>query len=163
MSAILKEAINEKHSSFIRIPKGNYIEDNEIKIPNHFIFENDSPLLVISHGKMISNAISAFKISQNFSLYAMDRIKPLESKVLFQLFEGYKNIVVLEDNFRSGLYNSICQWAIEESSLNRNIVSISPNEFYDDVLGDTEYLEEKHGLSPSKINKKINQLLSKRS
>ena len=93
----------------------------------------------------------------------MDRIKPLESKVLFQLFEGYKNIVVLEDNFRSGLYNSICQWAIEESSLNRNIVSISPNEFYDDVLGDTEYLEEKHGLSPSKINKKINQLLSKRS
>ena len=29
-----------------------------------------------------------------------------------------------------------------------------------DILGETEYLEEKHSLSPSKIEKKINQLLS---
>ena len=42
----------------------------------------------------------------------------------------------------------------------RNIVSIAPEEFYDDIVGDTEYLEEKYSLSPSKIEKKINQLLS---
>ena len=160
MSAILKEVLREKHASFIRIPKGNYIEDDEITSPNHFIFEIDSPLLVISHGKMVGNAISAYKKSPNFALYAMDRIKPLDSKLLYQLFENFKDIVVLEDNFRSGLYNSICQWSIEESAPHRNIVSIAPEEFYDDIVGNTEYLEEKHGLSPSRIEKKINQLLS---
>ena len=160
MSVILKEVLEEKHSSFIRIPKGNLIEKDKIKSPNHFIFEIDSPLLVISHGKMVSNAVLAYKKSPNFSLYAMDRIKPLDPKVLSQLFESFRNIVVLEDNFRSGLYNSICQWSIEESAAHKNIVSIAPEEFYDDILGDTEYLEEKHGLSPSKIEKKINELLS---
>ena len=39
-------------------------------------------------------------------------------------------IVVIEDNFRSGLYNSLCQWAIENNIQNRQIISIAPEETY---------------------------------
>ena len=90
----------------------------------------------------------------------MDRIKPLDDKVLIELFNRYDKIVVIEDNFRSGLYNSLCQWAIEHNIQNRRIISIAPEEAYDDILGSSDYLEDKHGLTPNKIVEKINQIIS---
>ena len=109
---------------------------------------------------MVGNAALAYELSPIFSLYAMDRIKPLNDKVLFELFNKYKKIVVIEDNFRSGLYNSLCQWVIENNIQNRQIISIAPEEAYDDIVGSSDYLEDKHGLAPDKIIAKINQITS---
>ena len=151
MNVIIKEALDAKHASFIRISKGGYTENNEIDSPNHFIHEIESQVLVISHGKMVSNASTAYEQLPVFSLYAMDRIKPLDSKILMDLFLRFETIVVIEDNFRSGLYNSLCQWVIEKEAPHRKLISISPEEAYDDILGDSDYLEDKHGLTPEKI------------
>jgi transketolase len=155
MSIVFKEALNAKLASFIRIPKGSITETTEVISPNHFILENDSTVLVISHGKMVSNSISAFDVSPTFSLYAMDRIKPLDESILKDLFGRFEVFIVIEDNFSSGLYNSICQWLIENDVYKRKVISFSPKESYDDIMGDTDYLEEKHGLSPNHIAKRI--------
>ena len=155
MSIILKEALEAKHASFIRISKGTYTEEIELNSPNHFIYDTESPVLVISHGKMISNSVSAFNRAPVFSLYAMDRIKPLDDEILNNLFDRFETIIVIEDNFRSGLYNSLCQWAVETEASRRKIISIAPKDSYDDVLGDSDYLEDRHGLSPAKIVAKV--------
>ena len=155
MSIILKETLSAKHASFIRISKGDYTENRKISSPNHFIHEIESQVLVISHGKMIGNAAAAFEKLPAFSLYAMDQIKPLDDIVLLNLFKRFETIVVLEDNFRSGLFNSICQWSIEKSAPHKNILSFSPEEMYDDILGDSDYLENKHGLTSEKIVKRL--------
>jgi transketolase len=160
MSVILKEAIAAKHASFIRISKGDLKENGTITSPNHYIYEVQTPVLVISHGKMVGNAASAHKLSPVFSLYSMDRIKPLDDKVLIELFNRFEKIVVIEDNFRSGLYNSLCQWAIEHNIQNRQIISIAPEEAYDDIVGSSNFLEDKHGLSPNKIGARLNQIIS---
>ena len=70
MSVIFREALSAKHASFIRISKGSHVENNEIISPNHFIYETESPVLIISHGKMVSNATVAYEKSPVFSLYA---------------------------------------------------------------------------------------------
>ena len=158
MSIIFKEALNSNMASFMRIPKGSLTETSEVISPNHFILENNSPVLVISHGKMVKNSIAAYEILPTFSLYSMDRIKPLDDSTLKELFEKFEVFIVIEDNFNSGLYNSICQWLIENDVTNRKIISISPEEMYDDILGDTNYLENKHGLSPRKIIDRINKI-----
>jgi len=158
MTTIFKEAISAKHASFIRISKGNLTEENKITKPNHFIKEIESSLLIISHGKMVKNSFDAFEILPIFSLYAMDRIKPLDDKVLMDLFERFVTIIVVEDNFRSGLFNSICQWAVEKMAPHRKVISISPEEAYDDVLGNSDYLENLHGLTPNKITEKISKI-----
>ena len=157
MGVIFQEALEAKHASFIRVSKSDLEESIEIKSPNHFIKDIDTDVLVISHGKMISNALKAFEINPIFSLFAMDRIKPLNGDKLLRLFKRFTKIFVLEDNFRSGLYNSICQWSIEYSSPHKNILSISPEESYDDILGNSDYLENLHGLSPKKILKRIEE------
>ena len=108
MAAILKEALDAKHSSFIRISKSGIDEKFDVTSPNHFIVrQSNSPVLVIAHGKMVKNSMEAHEITPIFSLFAMDRIKPLDDELLFSLFEQFKYIVVVEDNFRSGLFNSL--------------------------------------------------------
>ena len=152
---ILDEAMSSKEASYIRITKGGIEEEINVDSPNHMIYESETPTLVISHGKMIGNAIEAHKISPIFSIFAMDCIKPLDHSLLNDLFKRFETIVVVEDNFRSGLFNSLCQWAVEEKACHTNIFSISPNESYDEVMGDSQFLEDTHGLSVSKINERI--------
>jgi transketolase C-terminal domain/subunit len=99
---------------------------------------------------MVKNSFDAFEILPIFSLYAMDRIKRLDDKVLMDLFERFVTIIVVKDNFRSGLFNAICQWAVEKMAPHRKVISISPEEAYDDVLGNSDYLESLHGLTLTK-------------
>lgn len=152
---ILSEVMESKEASYIRITKGGIDEPSDVENPNHFIHEGGSDVLVISHGKMVGKAMAAHEIDSSFSVFAMDRIKPLDNSLLHDLFSRFGSVVVIEDNFRSGLYNSICQWSIEDRSCHNNILSISPEESYSSVVGDPEYLEEINGLSISSILESI--------
>jgi len=160
MSTIFREALNSPYASFIRISKHGIDEKIKLENANHFVGKMDHPTLVISHGKMVGNAIDAYSQLPNFSIFAMDKIKPLDDSLLVSLFLKYKTIIVIEDNFRSGLFNSICQWAIEKKASHTNIFSISPNESYDEIMGDSEFLEDKHGLSVYKINERIKDIIN---
>ena len=160
LSLITKEVFNNKNASFIRISKHGMVETIKFNDPNHYIYETNLPTLVISHGKMVGNAKDAFDQLPQFSIFAMDRIKPLDDTLLVSLFEKFETIIVIEDNFRSGLFNSLCQWAVEEKACHTNIFSISPNESYDEVMGDSQFLEDTHGLSVSKINERIVNIIN---
>ncbi|MBC8226495.1 MAG: hypothetical protein H8E74_05060 [Gammaproteobacteria bacterium] len=155
LTLIVKEAMAYKGPSYIRITKGGIEEERNIDSPNHFLVKSDSSMLVISHGKMTENALHAHSISPIFSIFAMDRIKPLQNEVLDNLFKSYETIIVIEDNFSSGLYNSICQWSIEERSEHHNIISFSVDHKYDSTIGDSLYLDHKEDLSPKKISERI--------
>ena len=160
LSLITKEVFNNKNASFIRISKHGMVETIKFNDPNHYIYEMNLSTLVISHGKMVGNAKDAFDQLPQFSIFAMDRIKPLDDTLLVSLFEKFETIIVIEDNFRSGLFNSLCQWAVEEKACHTNIFSISPNESYDEVMGDSQFLEDTHGLSVSKINERIVNIIN---
>ncbi|SVC50181.1 uncharacterized protein METZ01_LOCUS303035, partial [marine metagenome] len=111
-------------------------------------------------GKMVGRALDAYDQLPMFSIFAMDKIKPLDDTLLVSLFLKFETIIVIEDNFRSGLYNSLCQWAVEKKASHKNIFSISPNESYDEVMGDSEFLEDMHGLSVGKINERITNIIN---
>ena len=160
MSIITKEALNNKNASFIRISKHGIDEISEVESPNHYICEMNLPTLVISHGKMVGNALDAYDQLPMFSIFAMDKIKPLDDTLIVGLFSKFDTIIVIEDNFSSGLYNSLCQWAVEKKACHKNIFSISPNESYDEVMGDSEFLEDMHGLSVGKINERVTNIIN---
>lgn len=155
MTAVLSEALLSTQASFIRLSKGAYLEEVSVVNANHFIYESNTEILVISHGKMVKHCAEAFQISLDFSLFAMDRIKPLDDAKLKELFGRYGKIIVVEDNFNSGLFNSICQWLVENQLSNQQIYSISPMEGYEERAGDAKYLEDKNDLSPKKIAERI--------
>ncbi len=152
IETVFEEAMQSDEASFIRFTKSDFSEGAPVAHINRFIVKNDSPMLVISHGKMVQNSMKAAALSPIFSLFALDRIKPLDEKTLHQLFGAYRHIIVIEDNFKSGLYNSICQYAAENNFTHTPLYSISPEEKYRGEIGDTAYLEDINGLSPEKIN-----------
>ncbi len=151
---ILEEALYTTDASYIRISKESFEEDHEIITPNHYIHDIGKSPLIISHGRMVKT-LSAIVGNSEYSLFAMDKIKPLESELLRSIFKKHEKILVVEDNFNSGLFNSICQWVIENKE-HTNIISISPKESYDKYLGDSIFLETKHGLSKKSLIKIIN-------
>ena len=107
---------------------------------------------------MISNSYEAAKISGKVSVFAMDQIKPIDKNMLQTLTTEYKIIIVVEDNFNSGLYNSVCQFVVESHTHDLDVYSISPDESYGNYVGDTAYLDDLYGLTPDKINKFIEKI-----
>jgi len=158
---IFEEVMKSPGPSYIRITKSNLTEGKSIDSPNRFILKNEqSDILVISHGKMVKNSMEAQKLIPKFSIYAMDRIKPIDEQELDNLFKKYKKIIVIEDNFRSGLYNTIAQFSAENRLHSVDLYSISPVESFGTRIGDSTYLEDKHGLSSEKISSFIDKLSS---
>ncbi len=159
INKIFDEVINLKHPSYVRITKKSFSENLKIEKINHYVVKNDdTDILIISHGRMISNSYEAAKISGEVSVFAMDQIKPIDQNILQALTTKYKIIIVIEDNFNSGLYNSVCQFMVESHIHDVDVYSISPEESYGDYVGDTAYLDNLYGLTPDKINQFIEKL-----
>ena len=104
---------------------------------------------------MTSNSFDVSKLSNKISVFAMDKIKPIEKNIIKSLTEKFKRIIVIEDNFNSGLFNSITQSIAEMHIHDVDIFSISPEEDYGDNVGSTDYLDNMYGLTPEKINEFI--------
>ena len=150
METVFDEAMRSNEASFIRMTKSNHTENKSVQKINRFIVEDAYPVLVITHGKMLQNVLKAHDAYPKFSIFAMDRIKPLDEKKLKALMERFRSIAVIEDNFKSGLYNSIAQYAAERRT-SAKLYSISVEELYRGEIGDAAYLEDINGLSPKKI------------
>ena len=106
---------------------------------------------------MISKSVEANKLYPNFSIFALDKIKPLNEKKLNSILKRFSKIIVIEDNFNSGLFNSVCQF-ITEQNIQTKILSISVDNNLGDRTGNTEYLDRKFGLSVEQITNFIKKL-----
>jgi transketolase len=160
IKVIFDEVVRSSGASFIRITKSDFSLGHSALDANHFVIEETGSLLVIAHGRMVKQCFEAHRQQGGFSLFAMDRIKPLNDGLLAGLFDRYASVVVVEDNFRSGLFNSLCQWVIEHSTKNRTLTSISPIERFESRVGDTTYLDQKHGLLPEQIAETLGRMTS---
>ena len=158
MEKIFNETMKLSHPSYIRITKSSFSESKTIEGVNRFILENEnSDTLVISHGRMIKNSLDAARIFPGFSIFAMDRIKPVDDSIV-GIIKNYTNIVIIEDNFNSGLYNTICQYVAEKKINEKYLYSISVDEDFGAITGDTSFLHNKFGLSADQISNFIKKL-----
>ena len=160
MNAAFDEILGLEHAAYIRFGKSNFSDGSDGTKVNRFVLKNDAAkVLVIAHGRMIMNALEAEKLSPgSCSIFAMDRIKPFDDELLRSLVSTYSHIAVVENNFKSGLYNSLCQWVVEQDMRPASFISISPVEEYKKEAGDIAYLEGLYGLTPKHIADKVRAL-----
>ena len=157
-----EDIMKNKQPTYIRVGKGSYdIEALEDDI-NHMIIINDkSDILIITHGTILENCVKASKINNNFSIYCMNKIKPLNKTKIREIFKKYSKIVIIEDHFvTSGLYNSLCQFLVEMQYKQTNLYHIGTPEVYEERVGDKHYFANKYGYSPEKIAQFISKLES---
>jgi len=157
---VFEDIMKKKEPSYVRIGKGSCdikIQSNDI---NHMVkMNNKSEILIITYGTMLENCLKAAEINNNFSIYCMNKIKPLNKEELINIFKNYLKIIVVEDHFvSSGLYNSLCQFLIEMQYKEIDLYSIGTPEIYEDRVGDNNYFADKYGYSPEKIAQFVSKL-----
>lgn len=157
---VFQDIFKHDYPSYVRIGKGSFdVPTNSLEL-NHMVIESHfSDVLVITHGTMLENCLKAAGSDVGFSVYCMNKIKPLEKNKLGDIFNKYSKIVVVEDHIvTSGLYNSICQSLVETQSCRTKLYSIAPPEGYEKRVGDKNYFADKYGLTPESIHKFISNL-----
>ncbi|HTB82154.1 MAG TPA: hypothetical protein VK742_00740 [Candidatus Sulfotelmatobacter sp.] len=143
--------------AYLRIGKGAYDLKINATTLNHFVTDHpESDVLVITHGNILENIVKGLDGVKRASVFCMTRIKPLPVEQVTALFHRFKTIVVVEDHFAgSGLYDSLCHFAIENQLVQSRLLSLAPPDAYSDRAGDKNYFSEKYGLAPAQIKKYI--------
>jgi len=157
---VFAEIIEIRRPAYVRIGKSSCdIKPLENRL-NHMVLANStSDILVITHGTVLDNCVKAASLCDRFSIYCMNKIKPLDKEQLKGLFERFTRIVVIEDHMvTSGLYNSLCQYLVEMRFPRTILYSIGTPEIYEDVVGNKDYFAHRYGYSSEKIAQFISRL-----
>jgi len=156
---IFKEIISKKNPAYIRIGKGSYNYTSDDKNINFLIEKKNTDILVVTHGTIFENCVNAHEKINNFSIYCMNQVKPIDDIRIKEIFSRYKKVIVVEDHIKtSGLYNSLCMSVISSRIKDIELISIAPPEKYEEIVGDRNYFADKYGFSSEKIANLINNM-----
>ena len=110
---------------------------------------------------MVKNALEAAEVleKEGISVGVVNArfLKPIDEKLLDEMFSKYKNIVTVEDNIIIGGFGSrILQYASEKEYNNKIINIALPEKFI--PHGSCEELQELAGISANKIVERIKKI-----
>jgi transketolase len=109
--------------TYVRIPKGDGLEDSELKI-NLSNTEN----VVISYGSASKFGLQ-YAQNNGMRIILLEELGKESFQFLDQHISQYRQVTVVEDHFAStGMYSFVCQWA-NSRSLQLEVVSVSPSDY----------------------------------
>ncbi|WP_296645130.1 1-deoxy-D-xylulose-5-phosphate synthase [Romboutsia sp. 13368] len=150
----------------IRYPRGNsyYIETgayDPIEIGSYEVISQGKDIVILAIGTMVKHALQAkdllLEVGINPTIVNARFLKPIDTKLLNDLFNNHKRVVTIEDNVITGGFSTNINKFIIDNKYNVDITNIAlPEEFI--PHGSTDEIYESVGLSPSKIADKIKSL-----
>ena len=166
LDLMLDLSLNINSPVAIRYPRGNsyYIEagsyDN-IKVGSYEILSQGEDIVILAIGIMVKHALEAKELllqeGINPTIVNARFLKPIDEKLLKNLFNSHKKVVTIEDNVITGGLSTNINKFIIDNKYNIDITNIAlPEEFI--PHGNSDEIYESVGLSPSKIADKIKSL-----
>lgn len=150
----------------IRYPRGNCYELNvgkygKIETGIYEVLKEGKDTVILAIGNMVKNALEAAEVleKEGISVGVVNArfLKPIDEKLLDEMFSKYKNIVTVEDNIIIGGFGSrILQYASEKEYNNKVINIALPEKFI--PHGSCEELQELAGISANKIVERIKKI-----
>lgn len=125
---------------------------SKIEIGKGTTIKEGNKLAFLSVGTIIGNVLDALEENQlkDIAVYDMRFIKPLDEKLLHQIFKKHSTIITIEDGMKSGGFGSaVLEFAAANHYKNDIHVLGIPDVFPEH--GTVEELQELCGLSPKKI------------
>ena len=150
-----------KNPIAIRYPRGfgNIIDWQKpftsIEIGKGVCLKEGKSIAVLSIGTIAKNVSEAMELSENknkIAHYDMRFVKPLDEKLLHQIFDRYQTIVTIEDGtLKGGLGSAILEFACQHSYTNKVKTLGIPDVFIEH--GSISQLQEKIGLDAKSLAK----------
>lgn len=165
IDSVFRDVCGASYPAYVRIGKGNYSENGNAISLNHMVIDRvNASLLMITHGNILENCVKAAAMDSRFSLFCMNMVKPLARGELNRLLNQYDHVLVVEDHFRgSGLFNSLCQYAVEEGFTNVRLHVLAPGDQFEARIGTKDFFSSLYGISPEGIVSRVSEILSRKT
>ena len=127
---LINKVLLDNRPTYIRIPKGNF--ENPVSSDDIIYIEGDKEKpIYVSYG---SPSQFILKKRPNSSHLIVNKLHPLDQKILTKILQKYHKAVVIEDHFAStGLFSSIAAILVNEKT--PHLVSMAPRK-YDFTVGE---------------------------
>ena len=113
-------------------------------------------LCILTYGPIIKLAFEVkYKIKKNISIYSCHTLKPFDEKRVKNIMKKYKKILILEDHSKIGGLSEMILAEGYKNKYNGKIISFSLKDEFINCYGSQLDLQEKHGISVSKIIKAL--------
>jgi len=150
-----------KNPIAIRYPRGfgNIIDWQKpftsIEIGKGVCLKEGKSIAVLSIGTIAKNVSEGMELSENknkIAHYDMRFVKPLDEKLLHQIFDRYQTIITIEDGtLKGGLGSAILEFACQHNYTNKVKTLGIPDVFIEH--GSISQLQEKIGLDAKSLAK----------
>jgi transketolase len=141
-------------AAYIRIPKGSPSIKNNYE---DFIYlsNNSNENLLISYGTVSQHCLDLYNSKNNTSVLILNKLYPLQEKLLIDKVKKYNKIIIAEDHFpNSGLYGQFIE-LLYRNNVNTEVVSLSPDNYTLDVGNSSEFYLKKYNLTKQQILKNL--------
>jgi len=119
---------------------------------------------LIAAGTIMSEAVKAADILGRFGIrlrvISCHTIKPLDERMLAEVFRAYPLVAVAEEHGRiGGLAGSIAEWQVHCNELNAQMLSFGADDVFMHEIGSQQYARRKYGLDGEHIAERIRSVL----
>ncbi|MEQ6122707.1 1-deoxy-D-xylulose-5-phosphate synthase [Pseudotenacibaculum sp. MALMAid0570] len=151
----------------IRYPRGRGITINwqqpfqKIEVGAGLCLQKGNSIAVLSLGTIAKNVTEAIHNLEDIAHYDLRFVKPLDEKLLHEIFTKHKTILTIEDGvLKGGFGSAIVEFAVENKYRNSVHVLGIKDKFVEH--GSVDELQRLNGIDSESIRKKIKSLQTKK-
>ena len=149
-NSLLSKVLSSQKPAYIRIPKGEFINpDSQEDIV--LITGTKQSVLMISYGSPVQECIKAKEENPELSLLVFNKLTPLDSLKLNDIFNQYEKLIVIEDHFAfSGLYGLLCIMCNSQAIFTK-LISLAPKDYVFEAGSSNNYFHKRCGFDSESI------------
>ena len=165
---LTEQVIKSKGPFYLRLGRGKepMPENNyAVKLGKGHIVNHGKDISLIAVGTIIDEAVKAAKILEHQGISSevinMHTVKPLDKDIIEDCIKHKKAIFTIEEHNVIGGLGSAVADVISQSKINKQLIfkKFGVQDKYLKIIGDQNYLREKHGISADAIAKTILEIL----
>ena len=146
LKACMKYLVSNPQPSYLRLDKSSNFKIHK-SIPNinpgkwlKILGDNNLNCSFLTTGSVIEHTISKLKKKNNFSFYSLPLWGMKYKKFQYNFLKKYKKIIVIEDHFQDGGFQSWLNESLNKKNCKTNIISYSISSQIIKKVGSREYL-----------------------
>jgi transketolase len=146
LKACMKYLVSNPQPSYLRLDKSSNFKIHK-SIPNinpgkwlKILGDNNLNCSFLTTGSVIEHTISKLKKKNNFSFYSLPLWGMKYKKFQYNFLKKYKKIIVIEDHFQDGGFQSWLNESLNKKNCKTNIISYSISSQIIKKIGSKEYL-----------------------
>ena len=155
--SMVSRVLEDSKPTYIRVPKGNPLEPDSVE-DLIGLGSGDSEVVLVTYGSLAQECLKVQKSNPDLSVIVLNRISPLDERLLVEKLKSHEVVVCVEDHFSTiGLYSSLCE-VVVRNHLNVEVVALGPLSATFEVGSTADYYHKTFGLDSESLIKQIEKI-----